>query len=167
MVFGAVAKLSASVNRVLPFIQSFVKQGLSANEALSSLISAGQGIRRQDFLNAYSYVRGTQQSAYPINAVRKDYFPDLSKMPDSLTDIRREYSYNVELKLKSHDTGQSFTKNITVTSDDFLRRGQIDDEARDAFYSPDADREDTNVEIESMVVVEWRRRGTMFYAGAE
>jgi hypothetical protein len=148
---------------VLPFIHSFVSKGLSANEALSSLIAAGQGIRRQDFLHAYEYVSGTQKAGFTISNVRKDYFPTANTMPESLTNIRRNFSYNVRLNLKSHDTGDVFEKNITVTSDKSMRISDIEQEARDAFYSPDADREDTNVEISGVTIVEARRRATIYY----
>jgi len=162
----AAARLNAAQNSILSFVRSAVSQGISGNETLRQLQAAGAGIRRTDFLDVYRYASGTAKAGFEISHVRKDYFPTLSTMPESRTDIRRDYSYNVRLDLQRADTGERFTKNITVTTDKLLRIREIEAEARDAFYDPDSGREGTEVDILDTVIIESRRKAVQ-YGGPE
>jgi hypothetical protein len=133
----------------------------------NTLIAIGKGIRKTDYLSVHRYVEGIKDAAFTISSMRKDYFPDLARMPRSLTDIRRELSFNVRLDLRNTITGETFEKNITVSTDRNMRRCDIESEARDTFYSPESGREETNVEVLGTTIVEGRKRASLYKESEE
>ena len=163
----ALARLNSAQRAAYSFMQGAVSRGLGANAALREYQAIGGAIRRTAGLDLYRYVAGIKSAGFSIAHTRKDYFPDVTWMPESLTEIRRQYSFNVRLDLRNSVTGETFEKNITVSSDRNMRISDIETEAKNVFYSPESGREGTNVEILQTTVVEGRKRGTTYRSWEE
>jgi len=152
MVLGGLSKSAASA---YTYAKAAFSRGLSANAALATAKEIGIGIRRTDFLNIYRELKGQTEAAYHIRNIRKDYMPDPDRLPHAITNIRRDYSYNVRLDVRLGDTGDIIPRNITVTSDRLMSIYDIEQEAGDA-YTDDPAYGDN--EIIAWTVVEAKRR---------
>jgi len=152
------SRLNSAQRQAYTFFQGGVTRGWSANETLRRYADIQGSIRRSAGLDLFRYISGTEKAGQVISHIRKDYYPALTSIPYSRTDIRKNYSYNVRLDLYSEESGERFSKNITVTSDKNMRIKDIESAARDAFYSPEADREGTNAEILGVVIESACRR---------
>lgn len=157
------SRLNSAQRQAYTFFQGGVARGWSANETLRRYADVAGSIRRSAGLDLFRYIAGTEKAGQTISHIRKDFYPTLETIPYSRTDIRSNYSYNVRLDLVNSESGERFSKNITVTSSRNMRINEIEAAARDAFYSPDAGREDTNVEIVASVIESARRRANEIY----
>lgn len=161
MVLGA-ARLTTSQNKLLAFARSAVSQGISANETLRQWLAAGEKIRRQDAMAVYRYASGEAAAGFTVRSIRKDYFPTDKTLPFAHTNIDTAYSFNVRLNLVDNETGERFTRNITVATDVRSTIADIENQAHNAFYSELEHREDTNVSIDDTVIEEARRKNPIF-----
>jgi len=128
---------------------------MSANAALSAYKGLGGQIRRTDFLNLYREARGVTESAYHVRNIRKDYMPDPERLTHAITNIRRDYSFNVRLDIKDSESGDLITRNITVTSDRLMSVNDIEAEAESAYFDDPAYGDN---EVVGLTVVEAKRR---------
>lgn len=152
MVLGLLSKAARSA---YTYAKAAFGRGLSANAALAAYRDLGVGIRRTDFLNVYRELRGVTEAAYHVRNIRKTYLPDPERLPHAITNIRRDYSFNVRLDVRDAESGEIFPRNITVTSDRLMSVYDIEAEAESA-YSDDPAYADN--EIVSVTVVEAKRR---------
>ena len=159
-------KLNKAQRSVYSYVQGQVARGIGRTVSYNTLVKIGKGIRKTDYLSVHRYVEGIKDAGFSIASTRKQYFPDVARMPESLTEIRRNFSFNVRLDLRNTVTGETFEKNITVTSDRNMRISAIENEAVTTFYSPESGREETNVEVLGTTIVEGRKRAA-FYKESE
>ena len=152
MVLGG---LSKSAGSAYTYAKAAFGRGLSANAALSTFKELGGSVRRTDFLNIYRELRGVTEAAYHVRNIRKDFMPDPDRLPHAITNIRRDYSFNVRLNIRDGESGERFTRNITVTSDRNMTLNDIEAEAESAYYDDPAYGDN---EIESYTLVEAKRR---------
>lgn len=148
--------LSSSQSAAWNYAQGAFSRGLSANSALAAYRELGGSIRRSAFLDVFRQLRGEIDAGYHIRSVRKTQYPSEERIPEALTEIRRQYSFNVRLDMRNSVTNESFTRNITVTSDSLLTVGEIEEEAVNALWEG---REGSQVEIEGTAVVSARKAG--------
>lgn len=129
--------LTPSLRIALPFIQSGVERGLSANGIISALRGAGMGARRSSVLGVVRALQGIKEQTGYLKYVRRDLSPDVSKLPNALTPIRKQYAYTVRLQGVdlAGNTAESF---VTVSTDNpALTRGEIEAEAQSYGLSSD------------------------------
>jgi len=162
-----IAKLNSAQRAAYSFFTGAVARNLGMNETIRQWSKIGPGIRKTAGLDLYRYIAGTVKSGSDIQATRKDFYPDINRMPESRTNIRREYSYNVRLDMRNTVSGERFSKNMTVSSDRNMRIRDIESEAQSAFYDPESGREDTNVEILQTTIIDNRKRASMYAKGEE
>ena len=156
------AKLNKAQNAAYSFMSGAVARNIGANAALEQYKAIGGMIRRQTGLDLYRYVAGTQKAGFTISNIRKDYFPSARTLPDSLTNIRREYSFNVRLDLKNNFTGEGFERNITITTDSLMRISDIEDEGVIAFLESQEQSGWSDIDIQDVTIVEARKRAPLF-----
>ena len=137
------------------FAKGAFSRGLSANAAMNLARLTGVGVRRTDFLSIYRELRGQSEAAYHIRSVRKTHLPNVDRLPHAITNIRREYSFNVRLNVRDGQTGDIMRRNITVSTDRLMTVGDIEAEAEAAYRSNTAYNQN---EIIDIVVVEAKRR---------
>ena len=152
MVLGG---LSKSAGSAYTYAKAAFGRGLSAGGALNVLKAQGYGIRRSDFLGIYRELRGATEAAYHVRNIRKDYLPDPDRLPHAITNIRRDYSYNVRLDIKDAESGEMIKRNITVTSDRNMSVYEIESEAQEAYESDPAYSDN---EVMALTVVAAKRR---------
>ena len=152
MVLGA---LSSSAGSAYTYAKAAFSRGLSANAALSTFKELGGAVRRTEFLGIYRELRGITEAAYHVRNIRKDFMPDPDRLPHAITNIRRDYSFNVRLDIRDANTGEIIQRNITVTSDRNMSVYDIEGEAESAYFNDDAYGDN---EIQAMTVVEAKRR---------
>lgn len=140
---------------VYSFAKGAFSRGLSANAALSLARLTGIGVRRHDFLGIYRELRGQTEAAYHIRSVRKTHLPNVDRLPHAITNIRREYSFNVRLNVRDGQTGDIMHRNITVTTDRLMTVGDIEAEAEAAYTSNPKYKKNEIIDIS---VVEAKRR---------
>jgi len=140
---------------VYSFAKGSFSRGLSANAALRLARQTGIGVRRHNFLSIYRELRGQSEAAYHIRSVRKTHLPNVDRLPHAITNIRREYSFNVRLNLRDGQTGEIMHRNITVSTDRLMTVGDIEAEAEAAYRTNST--YDKN-EIIDIAVVEAKRR---------
>lgn len=119
--------LSAAARFAYPFISRGVREGLSANAIGRALTAQGAGIRRADLLTLYrreSEIWTHGQNLRYLNLTAK---PNVGNLPEALTTIRRQYSYVVELRGRSLSDGSSVIRNVTVSTDKLLTRGEAEE----------------------------------------
>jgi len=155
-------QLTTAQSTAYNFAQGAFSRALGANEALRAFQGIGGLIRRQDFLSLYRYVGGITKAGYDVAAVRKDYYPAYDKLPDSLTNIRRDYSFDVRIGWSGDvdESGKPIYNYVTVTSDRKLTVGEIEAEADR--YIEEAEPENmsgSDMEYLEPVVVRARKRG--------
>lgn len=151
-------KLTSSQNRVWNFIQGSVARGIGASASLRSLIEIGEGIRRTDYLAAYRYASGLKDAGYKVQNVPHKYFPDYARLPDSLTNIRRNYSFDVRIGIEDYDEEDNpINRYVTVTTDRQLTVQEILDEADN--YVEEQPENYEEVEYTEPVIERARKRG--------
>ena len=152
MVLGG---LSRSAGLAYPYAKAAFSRGLSANAALAAYGELGGAIRRTDFLGIYRELRGVSEAAYHVRNIRKDYLPDPDRLPHAITQIRKDYSFNVRLDIRDAESGEPISRNITVTSDRLMSVSDIESEALEAYES---DPVYVDNEVKTLTVVEAKRR---------
>lgn len=100
-------------------------------------------------------IRGVQTAGDALKFVRRDRVPDPNRTPAALTPIRRALSSVVRVDGVLLTTGESISRFVTVTHDDVLSRGQIEDIAV-GFIEEDVD--EYGIALDSVLLVSQVRR---------
>lgn len=125
-IFGAFTSiLSPSVLRASPFIVQGVNAGLSANEILRTLSTAGLGIRRTEGLRYIKSVKGTFNIAGYQRGLKGNVLPNPSLFNTGRYKLSKTYSYVVRAYGTDTVTGSPAQQHITITSDTVLTNDDI------------------------------------------
>lgn len=116
--------LTPAARLALPYVSSMVESGLSANAIGRALTEAGLGIRRTDLLELVRGLREVEITRPYVSSLRADFLPNPSRLAESVTTLLRSFSYTVQVEGTHLETGELFTKNITVSTDDLLTKEQ-------------------------------------------
>ncbi|MDO8682628.1 MAG: hypothetical protein Q7N50_04015 [Armatimonadota bacterium] len=140
---------SGQVQKLLQFIQIGVKAGASANELYSIAQAQGAGARRKEFLLAVKDVVEDAAKSQRIRHVNDRFYPSEDMASLVRTELRDNYSYQVQVTGRSSETGEKVTRKLTVTSTRALRIGEVKDDIEEALTN--AERYDLE-EITVMVI---------------
>lgn len=156
MALPLLASLTAAARFAYPFIARGVREGLSANAIGKALQAQGAGIRRSELLKLVR--RETEiwthgQNLRYLNLTAK---PNEANLPEALTTIRRRYSYVVELRGQSMSDGSSVVRNVTVSTDKLLTRGEAEDIA--SLYAEDGPQQ-YGLEVSSVLLTSVLKAG--------
>jgi len=120
-------QLSDSARFAYPFIQSGVRQGLSANAIGKALTAQGAGVRRSELLSLVRREADIWTHGQNLRYLNLNSRPNIDTLPEALTTIRRQFSYVVELRGQSLSDGSAVIRNVTVSSDKLLTRGEAEE----------------------------------------
>lgn len=149
-------QLSARVRALLPVIRGGVASGLSSRAINDAIRNAtGSGLRRQVLLDVMREIRGIAQAGDRLKNVRFDRVPDPGRVRRALTPIRREFGSTVRVSGRLLDTGEAITRHVTVTHDDILTRGEIEDIAAGFIEEDEAEY---GIALTAVLLVEQVRR---------
>lgn len=139
--------LNAAQREAFNYFQGAVSRGLSANAIIKSYMDIGGQIRRSAALDLVRVITGQEKAADYFSHLKRDAIPDPRNIPIVRWAIKGNYYYNIEMVCFNNVTGDTFTKNVTVSSDFLMSRSQMEEEALKSFYG---DREETQVSVNSM-----------------
>lgn len=115
---------------VLGAIERGVKAGQSGESILTGLKEIGEGIRRADFYAAVNAVKGLETTSRPyISSLTMNAYPNISRIPKSLTKMLANFSYKVELTGFDKATGELKTTYVNVITQRVLTKQQAIDQA--------------------------------------
>ena len=126
MTIPFLATLSARARQAYPIIQGGVAQGLSSRAITETLVAADRSIRRSTLLDIIRRVRDVETRGAQLRNLRLDRFPDPRRMPEALTQLKRAFSFRVELRGVEIDTGIPFTRHVNVALDRPLTRERME-----------------------------------------
>lgn len=120
------ATLSGRARLAYPIIQRGVREGLSSRAINTILQDTIGGLRRTSLLSIMRAERGVALAGSRLQALRRDFTPDPTRLPDSLTKLRRGFSFTVRIRGFDLGTGEDVTRFVTVALDDPLTRAEIE-----------------------------------------
>lgn len=118
--------LNPRQRRAFPIIQGGVARGLSGNQIQSVLRSQDLGINNVVLQRIIRAERGINIAAGRLRTIGRNDVPDPRRLPDSITKIRRAFSFEVKISGFDLETGADVTQFVTVSLDDPLTRGEIE-----------------------------------------
>lgn len=110
-----------------------VKQGISANESLTRLAAAGQGIRRSDWLALMREAReelARNAKAYDRQGNRRPYRREIFAMT---TTGATGYLQHVDIWVKDKETGEIFARPYSLRTDDLMTHDDAVETALDRY----------------------------------
>ena len=133
MALPLISGLNLLARQALPVIQRGVGEGLSSR-AISSIIkdAFGKSIRRSTLLDVIRGIKGIEKANVQLKFIRKDRLPNVDRIPEAITRIRRNFSYKVKVEGHFIDTDIAHTEYINISSDINLTIAQIEAKALEA-----------------------------------
>lgn len=126
------ATASASVRAAEPFIRSGVRHNLTFREIAASIRGGGLAIGNERLLAAIQRERAIVEHGRHLKFLPLQARPAVTMLPEALTAIRRTYSFEVVVTGRLRETGDTFSRSVTVSSSTLLTRQEIEDQALDA-----------------------------------
>ena len=159
MALPLIATLNKAARAALPIIQKGVSEGISSR-AISSIIkdAFGKSIRRSTLLDVMRALTGIERANATLKFIRKDRLPNIARIPEAITRIRRNFAFTVQVTGQIIDASMSFAEGITIASDVNLTRSQIEAKAMDALEQRG---ERYNVVVESVLLVSAVKAGAL------
>lgn len=135
-------KLSLRAAALLNVAKAAASRGMSANSALRELQSLQQGVRRQDFLDAYRYAKDAGAVNQPLRYVRPEYRPNPDRIAPALHPayMKNNYSYTVKVTAQYFDSGTDVDTFVNVSSEISLTREEIEDIATDIMETGEGEK---------------------------
>jgi len=117
--------LTAGVREAFPFIKSLSESSLSANKIIEEVRSAGMAVQRSDALKLIRTLRENEIVSKYIKSVRNDFMPNPERFATAVTDIIRNYSYEVRINGTHAKTRERVTKWVTISTNVVLSKDQV------------------------------------------
>lgn len=109
-----------------PIIQRGVREGLSSRAISNTLKAGGVGIRRNTLLDIMRRERDVWEHGQNLRYLPLDRRPNPSRLPEALTRIRRNYSYEVFVTGIDTSMGVPRGQYVTVASSKLLTRREAE-----------------------------------------
>lgn len=135
MAASLLSRLSAKARIASPFIRSGVRQGLKFNAIAHFLKTKDLGLRSTELAQLLRRERELLQHGKNLRFLPFNRTPDPSKLPLSVTTQRRKYAYTVQVFGFLSDTGATFARHITISTNSLLTRRETELQATDVILS--------------------------------
>ena len=133
--FSALAGLSRQGIRAQNIISSLISAGYSKNKTLQTIRDVGLGYRNQVFLKDYDILANAISKVYQLKYIRKQYMPDLNKIPEYQDPRQYNLKFTVYFKMFNPETQQTFDFYSNVFSNVNMTRSQIEEIAKNDVMS--------------------------------
>lgn len=110
------------------FMTDAYNRGLSANATLAALRDAGIGVRRLEGLAAYRVVSSRAARGGMINNTPRSFTPSERLYTPTLRTLPAKFRIWGNVNVANPDTGETTTYHAVINTDDFLTRGQMQDQ---------------------------------------
>lgn len=124
------ATLAPRIRALFPIIEAGVARGISSRNINAAIKDAtGTGIKRQTLLDVMRKITGLAQKQSQLKFLTRGSVPNINRLPEALTKIRRKLSFRVLVKGFLIDTGEEIFQHVTLTMNAPLTRGRLEDMA--------------------------------------
>ena len=128
---GLVTGLSQAARQALPLIRSGVRQKVGADTLFRRLRGTFPGLLRREVRLIAGAERNIIASRADLRFVNRANRPNPFRLPPALTALRRQFSFRVRVRGIDITTGDLTEQFVTVTTDELLTRGDIEDVAEE------------------------------------
>ncbi len=118
MALPFLAAFAPRIRALYPIIQGGVSRGLSSRAINASIKDAtGKGVNRQKLLDVIRAITGVKQAQSQLKFLTKTSIPNINRLPQALTTIRRKLSFKILVKAINLASGETVEQNVTLTMD--------------------------------------------------
>lgn len=117
--------LSDAARHALPYVESLVEKNASSAVITDFLRENGLSFRRTDMLSLIRAVKDVGTTRPYLNSVTDERTIDATHLARPVTTTLRQYSFLTEVRGFSIETGEALTVNVTVSTSDILKPGEI------------------------------------------
>lgn len=153
---GLVTLFSAPAKAALPFLRSAARKKIGADRMFQTFRTQFPGLIRREVRAIVKAELQILESRAQLKFLNRGNFPNVRRLPPSLTSIRRRFSFNVRVRATDSKTGNPIEQFVTVSTDELLTRGQIEDQAL-AFV--EGERKRYGIDNESVLLLEGMKAG--------
>lgn len=130
MAISFLAALTKTARIAYPIVKRGVREGLSGRAIGQILKNSNLGIRTQTLFEIIRREKRIQSKGAQLRFLRLASMPNPDRLPKALTVIRRRYAFILEVAGTISQTGESFLRHITVSTDTLMTRQQLEDVGR-------------------------------------
>lgn len=124
--------LSKSARMAFPAIRAGVRQGLSIEAIGKAVRGSGLRISNEALWQGISLERKVVRYGQSLKFLRPESKPNYARLPQALTRIARQFSFQVEVRGTDLKTGELRVQQVTVSTSSELTRGEIERKAGQA-----------------------------------
>ncbi len=117
------------MNAVLPAFQGLVRTGSSFNQALAAVREAGLRVNDKGANALWNALLNQQASRDYVSSVNKGARLDPSRLPASVTSLRKNFSYPVKITAVDIRSQEQTVNYYTITSNNVLSQQEAVDQA--------------------------------------
>jgi hypothetical protein len=129
---GLLSSLSLAARLFYPFVQRGVREGISIARIGRAVRAEGFKLANETLRMLVHRERVIWEHGQRLKFVPLGSFVDVSKLPEALTQIRRQFSFMVEVRGTLGTGGQAIIQHVTVASDKPMTRRAILEQAERA-----------------------------------
>lgn len=153
-----IATLAPRIRALLPIIEGGVSRGISSRNINQAIKDAtGKGIKRQTLLDVIRKISGVQAKHSQLKFLNARSIPNINRLPEALTKIRRRLSFRIAVRGLLIDTGEEMIQHVTLTMDNPLSRGAMETMAIDLVNDA---KDRYGLEIQDSTLISGVRAGT-------
>lgn len=156
MAFNPLAFFPGPLRASVPIIRSAVARGITARETTLLLRGEGFRVRARDVESLFRSFARERATGAILSRLRRSFRPNPLALPESVTKIRRQFSFLVRITGFDRILGQTATRHVSVATDTLLTRGEIEDIAGSLTFQEDSF---PDFIPSSLTLVEGRRSG--------
>lgn len=134
----AVESTVKATRRAFSGIRGAVTQGVAPKVLEKTLERAGIPVPEPTLTKVIETERRRRAAGARLKNLGRNRRPNPTRLPLSLTPIARAYAFLVEVRGTAVSTGETVQRWITISTDQLLTRGEIEDQAQ-AIVEGDAD----------------------------
>jgi len=127
MAISFLAALNKTARVAYPIVKRGVREGLSGREIAAVLKRTNLGIRTQTLFEIIRREKNILSKGAQLKFLGRNAMPNPARLPEALTVIRRRYAFILKVTGTIAQTGESLIRNITVSTDSLMTRGQLED----------------------------------------
>lgn len=132
MAIRFLATLTKTERLSFPAIRGFIRQGIRPTEALRLFRKAGGAIRTQRWFQAFDRLHTEVLRGGHVRFLPMQRRPLHARLPIATGNLRRRYSFQVDVFGTEIGTDRPAVQTVTVSSPDLLTRAELEAQAIEA-----------------------------------
>ena len=132
MALGWLSQWTAGARAAYSGVIRGVREGLSARSIGRALRAGGMSFSDKFLFSAVKELRALSNAGAHVAMLAGNQRPNPEKLPFALTELRRRYSFLVEVQGVSGLTGGMLKQHVTISSNRLLTRSEMEEAAIEA-----------------------------------